>query len=435
MAGTSVRVLLVDRDANSVRRIRRMLAPSRAPGVRVRHAPDLSTATHRLKRGRYEVVLLNLATVEVSGLAALAVLRSVAPAVPVVALAPLSHESEALKAVRAGAHDHLIIDRLYETLLIRSIQHAREHQRAAERQRAAEASLRESERRYRTLFEQSAEAILITDQDGTIIDVNPAAVALLHYSFNELIGRPFATLSDEESGTVLDEVSAAGTAEIEMRLRRKGGEVLWCILGLSARIRDDGCFTGYQAILHDITIRKLAEERLARKAFHDPLTGLANRLLLMDRIELALARYRRNPDHRCAVLFLDIDRFKDVNDRLGHRTGDELLVRIGELLTSCMREEDTIARLGGDEFVVLLDRVANERDAERAAERIQEQFLQPLTILDRQPRVSASIGIALAEPAIRYAADLLDRADAAMYRAKAVGVGQYALYVAPRPPS
>src|SRR5690606_1412785 len=114
---------------------------------------------------------------------------------------------------------------------------------------------------------------------------------------------------------------------------------------------------GYQGIVHDITDRKLAEERLLHNAFHDTLTGLPNRALFTDRLNVALARWRRDPTETCAVLFLDLDRFKVVNDSLGHSVGDALLTRVANALASCLRAHETIARLGGDEFAVLLERV------------------------------------------------------------------------------
>jgi diguanylate cyclase (GGDEF)-like protein len=184
-------------------------------------------------------------------------------------------------------------------------------------------------------------------------------------------------------------------------------------------------FAGSQT---DITERKLAVDRLMHDAFHDALTGLPNRALFMDRLERAMEQQRRHPDAMFAVLFLDLDRFKVVNDSLGHVLGDELLVAVADRLTRMLRSSDTVARLGGDEFAMLIDGIDHEADAVRAAQRIQDALLMPFRIGPHEIFTSVSIGIALSTTGYHRPQDVLRDADIAMYRAKAAGKARHELF-------
>jgi diguanylate cyclase (GGDEF)-like protein len=179
--------------------------------------------------------------------------------------------------------------------------------------------------------------------------------------------------------------------------------------------------------LTDITVRHRLEERLLVQAFHDDLTGLANRALFRDRVEHALTRRSLAP-HLVGLLFLDLDRFKTVNDSLGHTVGDRLLVAIGERLSAALRPQDTIARLGGDEFAVLVEDVSTPRDVLELAERLSATFDSPFNADQREITIRCSIGVVVASSGHRTAEDLLRDADVAMYRAKVSGRGSYALF-------
>jgi len=183
----------------------------------------------------------------------------------------------------------------------------------------------------------------------------------------------------------------------------------------------------WQGILYDITERKEAEERLEHRAFHDPLTDLPNRRLFLDRLGHALARTRRRAGSTVAVLFMDLDDFKVINDTLGHEAGDRVLVAVGERLERCLRPEDTLARFGGDEFVVLVEDVEGPERAVWIAERLTDGLEGPLDLEGRELFVRASVGIALGTSRTKSAEDLIRHADAAMYRAKAEGSG-YAVF-------
>jgi diguanylate cyclase (GGDEF)-like protein/PAS domain S-box-containing protein len=450
-----VNVLLVDGDATNAQHLSSMLQERRSPAFsvtvaatvgeaavhlattpasRVTGAPSSRVGTVPASRvtGAPVVVLFNLTTCDVAGLPGLALLQADAGDVPIIVLASSAEESLALKAVQQGAADYLMVEQIYDTVLVRSIRHVVERHEVAMQRRATEQALRASERRYRSLFEQSRDAILITDDRYIITEANNAAVDKLGYGRRELEGRALASLfSDPSDGLRMEErLHAVGwTGDVEVSLRRADGTLVWCLFSGARRLDDHGTVGGYQGIIHDITDRKLAEERLLHNAFHDPLTDLPNRALFIDRTGMALARWRRDPQHRCAVLFLDLNRFKVVNDSLGHATGDALLTLIARMLSSCMRAEDTVARLGGDEFAILLHDAARDEDAVRAAERIHEVLAEPLEVDGHRIFTSASIGIAFPTDSDDKPQDLLRNADLAMYRAKSAGPARHEVYV------
>jgi len=210
----------------------------------------------------------------------------------------------------------------------------------------------------------------------------------------------------------------------ECRIQRKDGTTRWLLVrGMAIRDRAGTPYriAGSQT---DITPRKLMELQLRHDAFHDMLTNLPNRALFLDRLNCAIAKMKRNENYRYAVLLLDVDRFKLVNDSLGHAMGDRLLIEFARRLRECPRATDTVARLGGDEFVVLLDEVDGLAGAKVMIERIQRAFESPLDVQGRQIFVSSSIGLAFGKPRYQVAEDLLRDADIALYRAKALGPGK-----------
>jgi diguanylate cyclase (GGDEF)-like protein/PAS domain S-box-containing protein len=216
--------------------------------------------------------------------------------------------------------------------------------------------------------------------------------------------------------------------ECEHRIRHSSGDYLWVVSrGLAARDAKGNAYR-LAGSLSDITPRKFAEERLAHDAVHDPLTGLPNRVLFLDRLQNRLERTRRNANDSFAVMFLDIDRFKVVNDSLGHAYGDQLLITVANRLKQCLRPEDTVSRLSGDEFAVLLNDTQDVNDARSVAERIKVQLIATTLLgnVERSPTVS--IGIAMFTKGYSKAEELLRDADSAMYYAKSLGGNQYQLF-------
>ncbi len=214
----------------------------------------------------------------------------------------------------------------------------------------------------------------------------------------------------------------------EFRIAHRDGGYLW-VLCRGLAVRDpDGRARRMAGSLADITARKRAEEQLLHDAMHDPLTGLPNRALFMDRLGLALERSKRAPNRVCAVIFLDLDRFKTVNDSFGHAVGDQLLISCAVRIQMCIRSVDTVARLGGDEFVILLESLESLQDVTRLAKRLLDELALPFDIGGRQIFTSASLGIVWGNVAYEQPDQILRDADIALYRAKAQGRAQYQVF-------
>jgi diguanylate cyclase (GGDEF)-like protein/PAS domain S-box-containing protein len=274
------------------------------------------------------------------------------------------------------------------------------------------------------------EGILVTDADGVILRVNPAFTDITGYSAEEAVGRTPALLkSNRHDGAfyrnLWEQLLAQGRWQGEIVNRRKSGDTYPEWLTITA-VRDaQGRTTHYVGVFEDITARKAAEEEIRSLAFYDPLTHLPNRRLLLDRLQQAVAASSRNGRYG-ALLFLDLDNFKTLNDSLGHDTGDRLLVEVGGRLHACVREGDTVARLGGDEFVVMIEDLSDTVDAavaqaEAAGSKILTTLNSPYQLGRQSYRGSSSIGIALFRGREVGTDELLKRADLAMYQAKAAG--------------
>ncbi len=294
-------------------------------------------------------------------------------------------------------------------------------------ERNAAAALQESEGMRLAVLESSADGIITSDEHGLIESFNPAAERLLGYAAAEVIGRNVTMLMPESfrrtHDAFLEHYGQTGHPDVIGRVReveglRKDGEAF--PIEISIGEAHVGGRRVYVGSVRDITRRKQLEEELRHQAFHDPLTGLANRARFTDRIEHALARRRRQPSS-FAVLFLDLDDFKAVNDVHGHPAGDDLLVAVARRLAGCVRPEDTLARFGGDEFALLLEDIVGRDGATAAADHILATLAAPFAVAGTAVVVGTSIGIAFCDSAEATADELLRRADVAMYVAKARG--------------
>ncbi len=300
----------------------------------------------------------------------------------------------------------------------------------AERRRTLEA-LRDSEERYRLLFDRSPQPMWVYDAETLhFLAVNQAAIDRYGYSRERFASMTIADLRPDAEVPIL-EASLAGGADAGpvpsiWRHRKAGGELIdveitshqLTFAGRDARL----------VIATDVTERLRAQQKLWHAAFYDALTGLPNRALFMERLGQAQARARGRSGGGFAVLFLDLDRFKVVNDSMGHRAGDQLLVAIARRLDRIRRAGDTVARLGGDEFAFLVEGVDDGSAAGRVADRVQRELSQPFEIGGQEVFTSASIGIALGGVADHRPEDLLRDADTAMYRAKAQGIAKHAVF-------
>lgn len=302
-----------------------------------------------------------------------------------------------------------------------------------ERQRA-EAELRQSEQRFRSLIENARDIIVILDENGICRYVSPSQKRILGYTPAEVISQPLWNWVHPDEvhlvrrvleGTLRHPRASLGLNEY--RVRHKNGS--WCFLeAVATNLLSEPAVQGIVVNCHDVTERKVAEDQLLHDALHDALTDLPNRALLMDRVGQAIARAKRHSHYQFAILFLDLDRFKVINDSQGHQAGDRLLVAIARRLVACLRPGDTVARIGGDEFVVLLEEVQELSDAITLANRIQKAIEQPLHLEGNKISITVSIGIALSTPNYQWPGDILRDADIAMYRAKGMGKARYEIF-------
>jgi diguanylate cyclase (GGDEF)-like protein/PAS domain S-box-containing protein len=302
----------------------------------------------------------------------------------------------------------------------------------AEQERIGKA-LKEREEQFRSAFAHAAGMALVS-LEGRWEKVNQSLCQILGYTENELLATNFQSLTHpEDLGNDLHQLyqlteSDVGTSQTEKRFFHQSGCEVWVLQSVSL-VRDD-----HEKPLHyifqilDVTERKEAEEKIYHAAFHDSLTGLPNRILLTERLSLAVERAKRHNNYQFAVLFIDLDRFKSVNDSLGHQFGDLLLMQVAERLQQCVRKLDTVARLGGDEFAILLDGIEGLESAGPTAERIQAQLTTPFDLNGKEAHISGSIGIAVSTSAYQCPEDILRDSDLAMYRAKANGKARHELF-------
>ena len=290
-----------------------------------------------------------------------------------------------------------------------------------------------SQQRFMAAFTHAAIGMSIVKPGGDVLQVNQALCVLLGRAADGIVGMPFESLLHAGDAALFNRQADELTRDdrpfsMEMRCHADDGRDLWVALHCS-RYEDPGgaghCHI-YQ--LHDITSRHLAESRLQHIAFHDGLTDLANRTCFHERLELAVERSRLDPGERFAVLFLDLDRFKIVNDSLGHIAGNELLREVARRLATCVRPNDLVARLGGDEFAILLEALHDADDGMRLAGRVLAALSQPVSINGTEVLPGASVGITFSDHGYRVVDEVLRDADLAMYAAKAAGRGRVALF-------
>jgi diguanylate cyclase (GGDEF)-like protein/PAS domain S-box-containing protein len=298
----------------------------------------------------------------------------------------------------------------------------------------SEMRLRESEHFTRTIISSVQQGITVYDRELRYQVFNRFMEEITGVQAADVIGRKpgdvFPHLIENGVDLLLERALGGETVssmDAPYRIPQTGREG-WTSAVYSPHLSRNGEIIGVVGIIVEITQRKVAEDQLTHNAFHDDLTGLPNRALFVDRLERLMVHCERNPEYLFAVAFLDLDRFKNVNDSLGHLVGDELLVAIGQRLAACLRQGDTVARLGGDEFALLLDDVRDVSDATRVAERVLADLEQPFVLSGHEMYSNVSIGIALSSCAYARPEDILRDADIAMYRAKSEGRSRYEVF-------
>lgn len=299
-----------------------------------------------------------------------------------------------------------------------------------ERKRAEE-TIKESEKKYRSLFEGSRDAIYITSYDGRLIDANQAFLDLFMLRREEL-GRTNAKNSymyPDDLKTFKQEIKEKGyIRDFELCLKKTDGTAMDCLVSVTAERGEDGRISEYQGIVRDITNLKKAQEMIKHMAFHDPLTGLPNRALFNDRLNMAIARAKRG-EKKIAVIMLDLDKFKNINDKFGHEAGDVLLKAVADRFRNALRESDTIARMGGDEFIIIVPEMDTTADSTVVAEKILTLFHRPFECNGFTFSSATSIGVALYPENGESGEELTRCADIAMYKAKADGGNNFCLYM------
>jgi diguanylate cyclase (GGDEF)-like protein/PAS domain S-box-containing protein len=379
----------------------------------------LDAAASALVHGDFDCLIVGLGLPEAHGLEVVEVLREAAAGAALIVLTDRDDALLAFRAIQGGVDDYLVRGELGSRDLCLSVQYAIERSRLKSELRTAQ----HMAQALSAIVESTADAILTKSAKGVIRTWNRGAEALYGYPAEQVIGRHVDLLhpwDEKESTRILSSVVEGETVRgLETVHRTSSGALVDVSLTVSPLRGSRGEHLGASVIARDISDRRLLENELTKQATHDALTGLPNRALLADRIGQALADSTRTVK-AVAVLFLDLDQFKSVNDAVGHLAGDTLLVEVAARIRGVVRPADTVARLGGDEFVVVCRDVATG-EAEQVAARITDVLSEPVQVGGQALRVTASIGIAVSPPVERDAELILQFADAAMYEAKARG--------------
>lgn len=324
--------------------------------------------------------------------------------------------------------------RMYLKNVEMSIQQAEQAERSARALEEQAGALRESEERFRSAFNYAPIGIALVSANGKWLKVNHALCSILGYAEKEFLEMDFqSVIFPEDLGDTLVKIhelvsGRSANCQMEQRYLHKSGKTVWASWSVSTASDSKSNIPNLIFQIQDITARKLAESKLQHEATHDILTGLPNRKFFMSRLASALAAARRKEKYKVSVLFIDLDRFKYVNDSLGHLVGDRLLVGISERLRDCLRPSDIVARLGGDEFTILVEGNYDTSEVVRIAERIQQKFSMPFDLEGHEVFTSASIGILHASGQHLTAEDMMRDADTAMYQAKRAGKARHEVF-------
>ena len=423
-----IAVLLVEDDEDDYLITREMLAQQDRARFVLDWCASYEDALSMLSERRHDVYLIDYRLDGRTGLELVSEGFSSRPHAPVIVLTGQNDYEIDLAASALGVTDYLVKQELDAAGLERSIRYAISHQRALD-------ELASSRERYALAMSAANDGIWDWDLESDRIYFSPRWHAILGHSEQPSEAPPAAwfELVHEDDVPRLQAAIDAHVAgqtphlQSEHRMRHADGTWRWMLTrGLAIR-GPGGAATRIAGSVSDITDQRAAELQLQHDALHDALTGLPNRALFMDRVDQVVQRSTRDAAVGCAVLFLDVDRFKFVNDTLSHAAGDQLLIEVAARIADVLRPGDTVARIGGDEFTILLDGVVVDRDATVVAERVQSSLGRPFGLDGHEIRVTASIGISLSSPRIT-AAELLRDADIAMYDAKRRGQGRCAIF-------
>ena len=374
-------------------------------------AATLEAGRERLAQGKTDLILLDLSLPDSHGMDTFRSIRSLAPQLPVVIFTGRNDQELGFQTIHEGGQDFLAKGQATPQLMDKVIRYALER-------KYAQAALLRSEERYRLLFDTIPQPICIfSRRTSAFLTANQAALDQYGYSKEEFLRRGILDLNIPESVEVTSAWLAAKDwrSPLRTRHRRKSGSDM--DVEMTVREVDFAAEPAGFAIITDISERRRAEQKLEYQASHDSLTGLANRALLREHVERMVARRQGNREIQFAFLIIDLDRFKEINDTLGHCHGDRVLQCLCPRLNACVRRTDTVARLGGDEFSILLDG-ATAQEALLVVEKIESSIAAPILVGEHSLSVGASIGIALYPAHGEDWDTLLQHADIAMYEAK-----------------
>lgn len=436
------KILIVDDDPVVLKSLKDLLA---IRGFNTDAAIGGQEAICQLDQNNYDLVLLDLHMPYVNGHAVMAHIRANNINTSVIIVSGETSFEAAKDACTQGAYDFLRKPYAADELII-TINNALKEKLLQRQNSFMQKQLSESERLHRYIVNTSPDIIYILDQDGHFTFINERIETLLGFSKEDIVGQHYSFLVHhddmEQAKYVFNErrIGTRAAKNIELRLKCKDDgntrhfnnrtlPIELSAMGMYEEERNaNNSYMGTYGVARDVTERKVAEETISFQAYHDLLTKLPNRALLNDRLSLAITQAKRN-DENLAVMFLDLDRFKNINDSLGHMIGDELLQQVSTRLKDCIREGDTLARFGGDEFTLMLPKLhAGRDDASKLAEKITRTLKAPFIIDNHELYVSASIGIALYPQDGNNIDNLIKHADVAMYHVKGQGKNGYQFY-------
>jgi diguanylate cyclase (GGDEF)-like protein/PAS domain S-box-containing protein len=439
----SPRLLLVDDEPRLLSSLCELLKDC---GYQLVTAASGSETLEHLARLHFDLILLDLRLPDFGGHEIMDFIKTSGIDTKVIVVSGDSGIEAAIGSLKRGAYDYLRKPYTREELL-KTVDNALQQRRLENENRSIAWQLGCSEKLYRYLVDSSPDIIYTLNQEGRFTFINDRAQQLLGFGPGELIGQHYSVLVHDEdferARYVFNErrVGERASRNVELRLKRRGGSeqdhifentlmtIAFNSMGMYALGKEVSKheFFGTYGVARDITERKRAEALISYQAYHDILTDLPNRLLFKDRLGLAVIQARRNQTE-LAVMFVDLDRFKLVNDTLGHVKGDEVLQQVAVRLKDCLRRGDTLARLGGDEFTVVLPEMHGRQDAEIIADKFLEALRHPFSLDGNEVYLSASIGIAVYPADGESIDELLRRADIAMYHVKGQGKNGHSFY-------
>jgi len=420
-------LLLIEGDALAAQSVRDMLV---GEPFEILWAENLSEGVERLTKGGFGAILLNLHLPDSRGIETFDSIYAIAPARPILIIGNSDIEDLAVEALHRGAQDYLLKPYLNRHSLTRALQNA------MERKTLKEALFQEKER-AQVMLNCIGDAVLSTDLSGNVTYLNVVAERMTGWPWKEASGRPIAEVFQIIDGTTRE--PARSPLDLAIQQNKTVGLAANCILvrrdGYESRIEDScapihdgqGQITGAVMVFHDVSVARAMAIQMSHLAQHDCLTDLPNRILLKDRLTQSIALSRRR-SNQIALLYLDLDRFKNINDSLGYAIGDQLLQSVAKRVETCLRSGDSLSRVGGDEFAVMLAEVESDAELAAVARRIMAALVPPHRIAEHELHVSASVGIS------KYPGDglegdaLLTSAETAMYKAKEHGRNNYKFF-------